>query len=68
MADEFTKEKTDEALIKTVEAEEYEREGQKVRRSNLRTLLDVSREVGAEERARDCGNILERAHVGAVKR
>ena len=68
MTDDFTKDSTEDALVKTVEAEEYERAGRKVRRSNLRTLFDVSREVGAEERTRSNGNILERAQHCAVKR
>lgn len=67
MSDKLNQESTDEALGKAVDAEEYEREGRKVKR-NLREIRGLRDELRTEDRVREHGNILARAQHGAVRR
>ena len=63
-----TQQDFDDALAKTLQAEEYEEEGRKLRRSSLGTLKSVTDDVAAAERVATKGNILERTRFAAVRR
>ncbi|MBI9079180.1 MAG: hypothetical protein JEY79_05510 [Pseudodesulfovibrio sp.] len=67
MSDTLNKDATDKALGKAVEAEEFEKEGRKVKRDPEK-LLRVRENLNAEFRVAENGNILERACHGVVKR
>jgi hypothetical protein len=56
----------DEALGHAIEAEEYEHEGQRVKRDPEK-LLRVREGLAAEARVARSGNVLERAMVGAAR-
>lgn len=67
MSDDLTKEKTDEALGKAVEAEEYEFDGVKEKRDPEK-LMRVREGLNAEFRILENGNILDRAQHGVKRR
>jgi hypothetical protein len=51
----------DSSLEKSLQAEEYEAYGRKIKRPGLDVLLKVRGELGGEDRVRRQGNILARA-------
>ena len=61
-------EAVDNSLEKTLRAEEQEFEGFKTKRTSADILLRVRDELGAEDRVRKQGNILQRAGSIAMRR
>lgn len=58
---------TDNALADAIEAEEYERDGRKVKRDPLK-LSRLRDDLNAEARVARDGNVLQRAMTGSVRR
>ncbi|QJT10242.1 hypothetical protein [Oceanidesulfovibrio marinus] len=58
----------DSSLEKSMQAEEYEAYGRKMKRPGVDVLLKARNELAGEERVRRQGNILARAGNVAVRR
>ncbi|WP_419783444.1 hypothetical protein [Maridesulfovibrio sp.] len=61
-------EAVDKSLEKSLRAEEQEFEGFKTKRTSADVLMRVRDELGAEDRVRKQGNVLQRAGSIAMRR